>query len=835
MKTLLPNQILALSYLKDLMRNGETLFWISGISGCGKTVAIKTFIEEFKDSGYLPIFFKGDCILQDNEYFPFFSALSDVLPESIAYGLDKAVVDLADQISTGKPFINILKMFVKKAESKSQVRDLALNEKEHDILCKIQYLVEHKDVIFVCDNLNYWDEKSVKLLYYLITNIKNKYYFLNNTIFLMIFTSNKKTNSIDLINGIKNLDNILQISFPVLKSKDFSKALSILGYNNKLSEKEQKILFTLINGHIRMLVELISELNRNKLTLKTVEGRSKEVLASILKQRLTEHGVTGEQIKVALEYASLLGVIFSSYELNQIVQMENSVFYRVIKDSREMNLIEEAYGYGNKDILQFAHDIIHDIFQQEIVENGEIYYKNIELCLREIEPNQYIRRSQYAFKSGNIKKSLILFVLELMKQLKEDGDIPASSVKKCEVLFKKNPNYDSYYEYIISMKKSYNLYERGKFQQALNEILALGEIYPKELLAEKEILCSMCYAKKIDWKYRNEGILRLKHFSSLENCNYERDIYERVLMRLLILYVHIGENDKAKYIEQQIITSLENRFNHDESAQVRFYSLNRISNSIYGCEIAANKMKKAVDYFGANSKVGGLWRNLKQYYLACVNYAGALCLNGCFMESYNTNKEILELCKQFPNYPFPRPNIFLNNYIIAGYLSHHFSVQECTCMFEELIMHLPVYADRLLYNSNYSIFLALSGNIEKAIECLTKENELQNVENDKEKLYNYRVNLNLAVYYYLLGDKKTALFLLNKLKIQENSCNIKGDFLYDINRLKNIKEYILHSDAYIVAKDWENNFLTNCNEFQSLAWNYYGKGFVFTTTFNWDL
>ena len=53
-----------------------------------------------------------------------------------------------------------------------------------------------------------------------------------------------------------------------------------------------------------MLVDLINELNRNKLTLNTIEGKPKEVLTEILKRRLVDCGATGDQIKITLEYVN---------------------------------------------------------------------------------------------------------------------------------------------------------------------------------------------------------------------------------------------------------------------------------------------------------------------------------------------------------------------------------------------------------------------------------------------------------------------------------------------------------------------------------------------------
>lgn len=834
MRNLLPTQEKFLTYISKAMKSGDTLFFISGNSGCGKTVTIEQLTENLKFSGMLPVVLKGDSVLSDNEYLPFFNALSNTLPVNATYSYSDMIIDCGDNIpKIGKSLTTILKLFSKRSDSRNQIRDLFLNEKEHDIMCKLQYLAEHNEVVFVCENINYWDERSIKLLYLILSHIKDKYNFLSKCMFFLMFTNNKKAPNLELVNAIKNIDSISQMFFPQMAFEEFLTSLNILGYRNKLSEKEHRLIYSLVNGHIRLLVDLINELNSNRLTLETINGKSKELLSTILKQRLNEYGATGEQIKTTLEYASLLGLTFSTYELDKVMQIEKSVFRNILSHSNTMNLIEETYGKDKT--LQFAHDIIHDLFEEEVFENGSDYYKKIELCLKEIEPDQYIRRYQYALKSGDTKYSIILFVLDIVKQIREDGDISQSSLMICRKLLYENSEYKSYYEFIESIERSYTLYRQEEFSAALNELLALGNIYPKEFLAEKAIMCSLCYTKKIDFYFRNKGIIHLEKYCSLEMCNYERDIYERALIRIMILYVHVGDLDKALLIEQQIIQSLESRFDHDDTAQARYHTLNRIANSLYGCEISANKMKKSVGYFGVNYKTGGLWRDIKQYYLAQINYAGAQCLNGQFEDSSNINEEVLKLFQKFPNYPFPRINILLNNYLVSGYLSNRITIHECLKSYEEIIAPLHKYADRLFYISNYSIFLALSGQLQKAIECLHKESLLQNTNEDKEQLYNYRVALNQGVYYYLLGQKEKAIELLVSLEKQLDPLNKDGDSKYDYRRVQKIITYITGSNTCESPTEWENMFLSDTHEFQSSAWNYYGKGFAFTLTFNWDI
>lgn len=832
---LLQNEERFINKIYDEMKSANTLFFVTGKSGHGKTVSVKQVAQKLKQSGYLLVSLTGDSVLSEKEYNPFYLALSDVLPVSAEYGIKQVMADNDNNIfKIGKRITSIFNIFSKRDTAQKKIRDLMLNEKEQDIMCKIEYLAKHNDILFVCDNINYWDEKSLKLLYIILQNRHSKYNFLSNSIFIIIYTSDKKNNNNNLICALQDtVCKNCQIDFPELTYSDFKDAINIFGYERALSEKECEILFSLINGHIRMLVELLDELKQNRLTLNTAEGKPKELLASIIHQRLKDCGATGEQIKITLEYAALLGLSFSSYELNKIMQLKNKQFEKIIARSNEMKLIERHSEKYNT--LLFAHDIIHEIFQSEIPEDDSEYYEKIELCLKEIEPGEYIRRAKYSFKAGNTDKAFILTVLNILKQLREDGFILDDEILKYKVLFESDKSYYMYYNYIIIMKDGYELYRQGQYEKALKTVTQIDEIYPVELLAEKEILCSYCYTKKIDSCYRYTGLKRLKNYASIERCNNERDLYERVLVRITILEAHLGNVDAARIDERKIIDSLCNRINHDEQAQMRFHTLNRISNAFYDCETAADKMKKAVAYFGTDYEKGGLWRNTKQYYLSQVNYAGILCLIGKFKESFDRNKKILALCQQLPKYHFPRINIFLNNYFVSGYLAHKFTAEECTQGFKKLVNSMAPCAERLFYVANYSIFLALSGNVQEALLRLQQEEKIQDIKNDKEKIYNYRVAFNSGVFQFLLNNTEQALNILTKLDEQMLSLKPRDDEIYTEKRVSQVIKYILDVNIQVSPRQWEDILLQNSSEFQSTPWNYYGKGYAFTTVFNWDL
>jgi|GEM_PF-1813334 len=828
MEKILPVERRLIEMLKSNMSNGQKNLWIEGKSGGGKTFSIKSLADDFEKSSILPVFLDG--VSYDNiAYAPFFHGLGNSFYNN-NFCENNFLIEGVELIPNAGTYIHKLsKIFKSRNAEKRALRDYGLNEKEQDILCKLEYLSEKRELIFICDHLNKWDEKSLHLLYYILQNIDDRYEFLSNCIFLLVFSTDIKSEETSYLNKLKHHKEMVLIECPKFRDEDFQEVLDILGGPKGMSLSEEKMLFSLSAGHIQLLIELIRELNLNHCTVEELNGSGQELLSEVLTNRLHQCDVSGEQIQTTLKYASLLGIAFSQYELAKIIELDDVTFQKIIEHSKKLHLVHSRKNYP--DILRFVHNIIHSIFQRSIKGNEKDYCEKIATCMREICPGKYSRRVKY---SRNLEEVLSLTILNLIKQLREDGRISPKDLDSCYHLLKDNPRYNHYYEYLLLMQNAYELYYTGQFEETLKILLQSDSYYPFELLAEREILCSCCYNKKIDSSFREEGIQRIEQFAELEKCNGERDVYERVLLRLMVLKIHIGEVNQAKEIEQRIIASLNQRYSYDDEAKDSYHTLNRISNASHSCDFAKTKMASAVKYFGFDKVKGCLWRDIKKYYMALVNYGGVLCLNAEYVKSFEVMEEALTLFQRFQNYTFPRPNIMKNNYLVAGYFSHNISIEECKEGFRTMIQDMHICAERLFFTSNYSIFTALSGDIISALDILEEEGRINPPTSDREALYDYRLVVNTSVYKYLLGEKDDALISLNLLKDSRGGLKKTNDGTFDKKRLEKLIDCMGKSAQPCDAMTWENILLEN-NSYQITPWNYYGKGFVFTTVFNWDI
>ncbi|MNJ40595.1 hypothetical protein D3C77_354930 [compost metagenome] len=128
--------------------------------------------------------------------------------------------------------------------------------------------------------------------------------------------------------------------------------------------------------------------------------------------------------------------------------------------------------------------------------------------------------------------------------------------------------------------------------------------------------------------------------------------------------------------------------------------------------------------------------------------------------------------------------------------------------------------------------MALDGKVEEAFETLKLEGNLQASHDDPEKIYNYRVVVNCAVFQYLLGNIKDAIEQL--AEIADDKMDTVGGSLM-MRRKTELLHFMKTSLSHPDYREWETVLLSSTSEMQVNPWNYYGRGYVFSALNNWDL
>ena len=192
-------------------------------------------------------------------------------------------------------------------------------------------------------------------------------------------------------------------------------------------------------------------------------------------------------------------------------------------------------------------------------------------------------------------------------------------------------------------------------------------------------------------------------------------------------------------------------------------------------------------------------------------------------------EEIEQLTFSKNNIRFSRPEILNNNIILFNYFTKKKSFDEIENDFYNLCEETKDLADHILIASNYSVILMLNGKLEKAKNILMVEYD--NVQEDKEGIYYYRIALNLAVCEFLINNDKReeCLKILKSVKYNKEDPHSKvriaelEGIIYLMSNIESCNQADIWCNAY------KNNVKTLLNDYTT-----YQQGLVYTTLFDWD-
>lgn len=800
----------------DYFFNENPIFFITGKSGCGKSFTLKKYLLD-NHNDYLFLYFAGDYLQSDKDYNPFLTGLSSKAIENKSEIIRKGMIELAKDI----PNVSNISTYIIENLMNSN-EDLSLNLTEQEIASKIQFLIKKEKVILFFDDLHWWDKRSIQLLDIIIQRID--FSELKNSIKIFLtLTPNQPAVNKQYVKSIVEKISAKHLEFPVLKYEDFKSLIGIYLQSYDSSEKQLNILYNLINNHMKVLSEILKELKKGKIVLSFENESGKDYLKKLLEERLKEFGATGKMISKVLEYASIIGLSFSYFELEKITRINSGEFKDIISHAKKMELIECT---SEEDIASFAHQIIRELFEARLKSNNleYTYYQTIEKCISQIKPAEFLRRARYLIKAGEFEKASILYLLDFLQQIRHYNTISSETETEAAPLFSEELLW-----YLERMRNAYSYHNQKNYEAALEELELIEDFYPPALIAEKCLLQSFCYTKSLDKDTREKSLECIKKFETLDAVDNEIEVYERIQNRLMSVYAHLGRIKEAADSEYRLMQNLRLRYQYDENARTRLNIARRTYNIVHDCKTSKTFMKKAVEYFSPKDAFS-VPVNLKHYYISLVNYSSILTLNGMFEEGNKFMEKALELETEFNEFTFPRQQILYNNYIINSYLCGKMDTSNCIDSLQNIIVKLPLIAERLTYTSNLSVFFALENKIDKAKNILLDEIRKQDVDHDVEGFYKFRSYTNLSIYQYLLGDKERAIERLSS--IADIIPTLNNNIYYQKHH--EIVKQIMYRPEYTTLEQWWTSVHSLVPTFKTDAWKFFGIGYVLASLFNWD-
>lgn len=814
MENLLSHQNTFIEKIFNTLENNQYII-ATGVSGCGKTFSFQYVKENIVKYGYeQSIILDGDFLDEDQDYAPFKKILFSSRKVAGQY-LKQGVIEVSKDIPLVGNSVSFL--FSCLLNPIKNTDKSFFNDEEQVYINRLKKLSSHKKTCVICDNVHWWDHRSLKFLIKILTSNNDAF---DNIKFIISVTLNQENNSI--IADISKLTTTNLVEFPRFEYEEFKNHI-FKKTQSKLNDSQIQLLYELVDGHLKVYFEVISEIKSNSFDFDAKYENNKKYLTDLLNRRLQECGASGEQIMEVLEYASIIGIKFSSFELQQLTEYTKSRLKKVIEDASNLKLTESGNEIGE---YKFAHDIVREIFKTRVEENHLDYYCTMSLCLKEISPSQYYRRAKYMILAQNHQFAETLLCLEIISQLRTYGNISDSVLNTAKELFQESTD-----EYIFYMTEAYTAYNGQKYDVALKKLDLILSFYPKELLAERDILKLRCFSKKLASKSIVEATNKLNSKCNLENFNGEKDVYERYAHALITAYAHLGELDKSRDLEENVLSSLSGRINFDESAKLRLNTIKRNANAIHEIDTAAIFVQQATNFFG-ETDCNGEYIHIKQYYTSLTNNSAMLIKHGDFSNAYDETIKALSLERDNLDIAFSRTQIVRSNCIVAGVLCGKLKPTDAIKLYKSMLVDLHgILAEKLFYTSNLSIMYALNNEPDIALHVLLNEVQYHNVKSDREGIYRYRVDTNCAIYNYLLGNTDEAIAIIKGQKnnllslINGSYFNKKNDVILELME----KSYVATGESWLSAVE------SSCPHFQGKAWRYFGKGYAFAALCDWGI
>lgn len=786
---------------------------IKGNAGVGKTYVANHLVDKLENEKKIDIcYINGDPFCKEREYYCIKQALSEV---SYKYERKKNDADLISEMVGEFPVIsNISKKIV---SDKLNYRDVNQNRKafflnnddERNIVYRLNYLFEKKKSLIICDNFQFFDHKSLEMIYLFLKN-QAEFDFMRKCHFLIILTTDQEYDSYvdDIIEHFSTAEFCLQpISYDEMDVylKNFNVKISL---ENRLKQ----ILFNLSNGHLEVIKQIALRINNPYSNYNKIENKIENYLEELINKNLESMGAIGNEISNLLEYASLVGERFLNEELKKVSNLSRQDYINIIRYSENMDYIITGKPY-----IHFSHDIIHLVFRNKAYVNNISYYEKMRDCVKELFPGDYKRRIQIELQLDDRYNAAVLSVLLFFKH-------DFQNFYQKEIYTKIIEEFTDLNEYYSLFQSAVKEYSMQNYKGAIKQLSYISDIYPPQLIVIKEILRSVSLTKLLDNKCRQEAISGLEQYT-LENIDGEGDLYLQVLLTLISSYSHNGMIEDAKECEKKIMHYLQPRICYDDNAKSILYALKRISNCMHECILAEKNICQSVKFFAPlPGNITAL--NPLQYIMSLTNHTGILIECGRYQEALCEIEKAYSFINSNPTICFPRLYIIDNNFLIAMYLYKPDLKEKILETYKKLI-ELSENADHIFLISNYASLLSINGEIDAAYELLIETRN--KATNNSESFYEICIENNILILELYRKNYIQAKKILNKLFTATNS--IIDESYY--KKKYELLQLIIDQKPDISIERIDTFIFEYCQKYQD-AWNYWGHSFDFTALYYWS-
>jgi hypothetical protein len=726
------------------LRESNLVCVIEGPPGVGKSWLAKDIGTLWEEPGGSTVLAEGDSLRAGASLYPFAFAMGGLPSRWKAVGQAASGITRASEslIGTAGLLTATVETLLKARSARRQSRTVFLGDAEQGILAELEHLAKPGPLLFIADNLHWWDADSLELLIRLRDpRLWEAFPFLADLRILATQTpepyqsiSNPSAHEAVLVPS-----ETARFTLERVQREKFTDVLVALGARERPSEDLSDLVYSFSGGHLALASRCAERVANGEEAVFLAASDEEEFLRALLLERMRSLGVLGKQAVTLLQIAAVLGLTFRREEVCCASGGDESETVRLLRYCRGEGVLEVADGLD-----RFVHDIYRQHFLSLASRDKADIHATLDHCLRVSRPADYEIRCLNAVGAEQ-PEDAATFGVHAALQGEREGRSWRDLPPEVRTAIAEGGADD-----VVGLLASAVSHLRDyRFTSCIEALDCLPRRLPKSLAAEADYLRAMCLMSTRSEQDRARGRLILESWDGY--MDEEPELGVRLMLLLLYGLFHVADKRQGWALEARISHALSDRAGTDPAAEDALYTLDRCAGGLHPPDVSLVRVKEAVRHFGPRDGHHVLRRPV-EYYRCLVNEAAKLMENGEYEEAGEVSSRIEELVGEYDAGVFTRLEFPCTNALQVEYRLGLVDASTAASK-QQRIAAEHGFADDPYYVENASaVYLTLAGDFAGATELFDRlDAQLSNSRTEPE-----------ASMVYLIRGNRCAIRLLTE-------------------------------------------------------------------------